>query len=123
MLTEEKYNEIISNLALHLNDCSDVVNANLIPYDSYFTSTGKWDSRKKGFKTHVTIGLYNLSGERAVKIIADTFTKLDVWLKEWNKSIFFSDYTIVNVAAGNPRLEFQLYFDDLTTSAKKLLLR
>lgn len=123
MLTEEKYNLIIKDLAEHLKDCSDVVNAKIIPYESYFTKTNKWDSRKKGFKTHIMIGLYNLSGERAVKIMADTFTRLTTWTKEWEKEIFFSDYHMESVGGGNARLDIEIYFDDLTESAKKLLLR
>lgn len=123
MLTEERYTKIIESLKSHLKDCSDVVNAKLVPYDTYFTKTGKWDSRKKGFRTHIMIGLYNLSGERAVKIMADTFARLTEWTKEWEQDIFFSDYNMEPVGGGSARLDIEIYFDDLTESAKKLLLR
>jgi hypothetical protein len=123
MLTEEKYEEIIRSLASHLKDCSDVINAEIIPFHTYYTKTGKWDSRKKGYKTHIMIGLYNLSGERAVRIMADTFRRLSEWTKEWEKEIFFSEYTMDSIGGSNSRLDVEIYFDDLTESAKKLLLR
>lgn len=123
MLPEEKYTKIINSLAEHLENCSDVVNAGIIPYSSYFTKTDKWDSRKKGFKTHIMIGLYNLSGERAIRIMADTFQRLNEWTKEWEKEIFFSEYEMNSVGGANARLDIEIYFDDLTESVKKLLLR
>ena len=123
MLEKEKYSEIIESLKEHLKECSDVVNAQFAPYDSHFTTTGKWDSRKKGFEVKVMLGLNYLSGERVVRVMADTFSHLNDWTNRWEKELCFTDFSIDSVGGGNARLEIDIYFDDLTTSAKKLLLR
>ena len=123
MLSLERYEKIIQSLACHFDSCSDVVNAEITRYDDYFTKTGRFDSRKKGFVINVVVSLYNLSGERSIKILADVFSRLEKWTKEWEKEIYFTETNIQPISGNNYRLEIEIYFDDLTESVKKLLLR
>ena len=123
MLTEEKYLEVIESLNENLTECSDVVNAQIASYGSHFTSTGKWDNRKKGFEIKIMLGLNYLSGERIVNVMSNTFSHLNEWTNAWRREICFTDFSMDSVGGGNARLELNIFFDDLTSSVKKLLLR
>lgn len=123
MIEKEKYYEILDSLGKHLNNASDLVNVVTIPYDDYFTSTGKMDSRKGGFAITLYISHSFVSPRKFVSIISDTFSRIDDWMEEWSDSIAFLDYKASSVGGDNPRIELKIVFDDMVESAKRLLLR
>ena len=123
MLEEEKYNQVISSLKNIMQNASDMINATIIPYYSYFTSTGKWDSRKKGFVITIIVSNNYLSPKTVTKIMTDAFSRVNNWMEEWEDEIAFLDYKLISTSGENSRMEFQIVFDDIVDSAKRLLLR
>lgn len=123
MLEKKIYLELMDSLRDELKDSSDMVNAELTPYGDYFTQTGKWDSRKSGFQVTIVISYFYLSTQRAVSVVADTFSRITSWMEKWEDRIYFSDYNIKPVGGANSRMEVRIVFDDITDSAKRLLLR
>lgn len=123
MLEEEKYNQAIHSLQKILTDASDMINAEIIPYNNYFTSTGKWDSRKPGFMITFIISNVYLSPRKVTSIMADGFNRIDNWMEEWSDKLAFLEYKLSTVGGENSRMELKIIFDDIVDSAKRLLLR
>ena len=123
MIEQDVYNDIITSLKEHLDGCSDMINAVITPYDSYFNNNGEMKETKKGFQVNIVIGTFFLSARRLTEVIAEIFTELLGWMKEWDSQIHFSEFKLAPISGNNSRIEYTLYFDDILTSAKKMLLR
>ena len=122
MIAKEKYEEVLASLSDKMQDCSDAVSITVLPYEASLTSKGDINLKKNGCSVKIEVSYYNIRARRFVKIMTDTFSRIDAWMSDFEDIHFYSSKS-QPISGTTARFEFEVKFDDITESAKRLLMK
>jgi hypothetical protein len=122
MISKEKYEEVLASLSEKMQDCSDAVAITALPYEDFLTSKGDINMKKNGFSVKIEVSYFNIRARRFVKIMTDTFSRLDTWMDDFEDIHFYSSKS-QPISGTTARFEFEVKFDDVTDAAKRLLMK
>ena len=121
MIKEELYNEITLNTKQEFEGVN--IRVDFQNFQSYFTKTGKFDKRKKGFRVKFFI-TYDQNVTNLVELLELFYSKVKVIIKGYEDKVFFFDM-ISSGYGGDSGITilYSLYFSDYSSLAKKKLQR
>lgn len=123
VLEKEIYDSILEDLAEEIRNTSDLLTVQAHPYETFITSSGKIDNRKKYFSIKFVILTYNIGALRFSQIMTDIFQRMSNWI-ERQENIYFMISDMKSITSGDtPRIEIEIKFDDMIDISKRLLIK
>lgn len=122
MIEKEYYEEILLSLKDVISNTSDLLSIEADDYSTFITSNGKMDSRKKSFSVRFVLVTHNIQAIRLSEIMRDTFERILEWMNSF-EDIYFTIHEFKSIGGQSPRLEFDVYFDNLVDISKRMLIK
>ena len=123
MIEKEVYDSILEDLAEEIQGTSDLLTVQAYPYETFITSSGKIDNRKKYFSIKFIVLTYSIGALRFSQIMTDIFQRMSSWIEK-QEYIYFLISDMKSVSSGDtPRIEIEIKFDNMIDISKRLLIK
>lgn len=123
MIDKEVYDAILEDLAEEIKGTSDLLSVQAHPYETFITSSGKIDNRKKYFSIKFIVLTYSIGALRFSQIMTDIFQRMSNWIEK-QEDIYFIISDMRSVSSGDtPRIEIEIKFDNMIDISKRLLIK